>query len=156
MAKYTVKTGEHRDKGPDGKEVVYLAGDVVESEHELDKLFVGKFVKNPTEEPKPKKGTRRAVDLEEDEDQPTQDKAEDAEDDAEEETEEEHHDEKEPKDVTERFDLAVKNDLKVFFAGKAEGYTVKDGKSVLNKKPLKTKAKVEKFLKEHLSEDGGD
>ncbi len=35
--------GNHSETGPDGKPVVYTQGDVIESDHDLEAMFAGKF-----------------------------------------------------------------------------------------------------------------
>jgi hypothetical protein len=179
MAKYLVLEGEHREGlGEDLR--VYVKGDVFDSPHEMDKLFRGKFRKvtsmaqakkinlgeegpeaasQDTAEVKLKESRgiknaapsrpRAAVDVPGD--VPEGGEEEDEEGEEPDETaaalEKKHG-----KDVTKEFQDAADNDL-VVRRGK-KGAVVMDGEKVLNSKPFKSKAEVNKFLKGHLSDKG--
>lgn len=174
MARYIVKKGEHRQ---DGK--VYNEGDVIETDLKLDELFRDKFIKEGSRQDvksTPMPTAKRKVHLDEDEDTPTASEAEErkakkvpqdeparggdgmVEDDTVEDDDDGDDEEAKPKkkaapkdakEVTKSFKVAVDNDFKVFHS-KEKGYEVKDGDKTLNTKPIKNKAKVTKFLEEHL------
>lgn len=128
------------------------AGGIVESELDLDKLFVNKFVRVHGKGNAP-------VEDEEDEVTPDENKAavEKAAKDAKKKapakkTEPEPEEEDAShEDVTHQFKKAADNDLTVVKTD--DGHIVKDGDEVLTDKPLKTKKQVGAFLDKHLEDD---
>ncbi len=154
------RVGNHAQKGPDGKVVIYYAkdGNIIESNTDLSEKHPTKFervdvpgsVKADTKKKKSdvqKAAKKGAKDI--------APKKEKEEEDLKEEEEEEEEKEQIPlgKNVTKSYKMAKDQDLKVFYK-RYKGRFVTEAEDVftaVNKKPLK-KAEVNKFIEKWLKE----
>lgn len=148
--------GPHVHKDAEGNRVIYEPGEVVEDERDLDAMFPSKFVevgktKGPIKKHSKLKAANAFLDEEKDEDEVEVPDVSDDEDSDSDEEEAEHK----PlgKDVTAKFPLAAKSDLKVFKTGKGKDveYIVADADepdTAISDGLKKLKA-VEKFLKDY-------
>ena len=149
------KTGNHAQKGPDGKIIIYCAkdGNIIESDIDLYAKFPNKFERADEvfasfDSKKKKPTVQKAVKKEVEE--PALEVADEPEEVADE-PEEEKAQEPLGKDVTKNFPRAGEEDFKVFYS-KGKGYFVTESDdpfTALNKKRLK-KELVTKFIEKYL------
>jgi hypothetical protein len=148
--------------GPGTPEVNLKEGDTVDTHMPLDEMWPEKFAK-ADEAPVMKKGSARAAatrqalaaaaEAQEGDEAPEEKKSRSArKQEAQPETQEEEEDDGEEidgDDVTDDFDDAKDNDLRVTHVV-GTGYTIHDGKKAVNAEPLRTKTQVNSRLKDYI------